>query len=313
MSSVVDLTRLPPPAIVEPLDYEALLAALKADLAGRAPELAPVLALESEPLVKLLQVAAWREMEIRARVNAAARAILLPLAAGADLDNLAARYGVVRLAGEDDERLRARVLIAYHQLAGAGSVAGWRFHALSAHPDVVAADVWSPRPGAVTVAVLARAVVHKNDCTLEQQAVGRALFGTHANADMRHIVAHDVHAAPLSDVVARLMREDVMPLTIDLRVIPAEIIPYTVTAHLIAPIGQDAALIAQEGRARLERDTRARAAFRVDVHRAALIGALMDARVRDVQLTAPAADIAVGPGQIAVMTDATLTAEVAHD
>ena len=310
---VIDITRLPPPAIVETLDYEALLAALKADLAARAPELAPVLALESEPLVKLLEVAAWREMEIRARVNAAARAILLPWAAGADLDNLAARYGVVRLAGEDDERLRARVLIAYHQLAGAGSVSGWRFHTLSAHPDVVAADVWSPRPGAVTVAVLARVVVHKNDCTPEQQAVGRALFGTHPNADMRHIVAHDVHAAPLADVVARLMREDVMPLTIDLRVIPAEIIPYTVTAHLVAPIGQDAALIAQEGRARLEREALDRAAFRVDVHRAALIGALMDARVRDVRLSAPAADISVGPGQIAVMTDATLTAEVAYD
>ena len=39
----------------------------------------------------------------------------------------------------------------------------------------------------------------------------------------------------------------------------------------------------------------------------------MDARVRDVRLSAPAADISVGPGQIAVMTDATLTAEVAYD
>jgi phage-related baseplate assembly protein len=313
MSSVVDLTHLPPPAIVETLDFESLLATLKADLAARAPALAPVLALESEPLVKLLEVAAWREMEIRARVNAAARAILLPWAAGADLDNIAARYGVARLLGEDDERLRARVLIAYHQLAGAGSVAGWRFHTLSAHPDVVAADVWSPRPGAVTVAVLARAVAHKNNCTAEQQAVGRALFGTHPNADMRYIVAHDVHAAPLADVVARLMSEEVMPLTIDLRVIPAEIVPYTVTAHLIVPIGQDAALIAQESRARLVRDALSRAAFRVDVHRAAIIGALMEARVRDVQLTAPAADIAIGPGQIAVMTDATITAEVAYD
>ena len=310
---VIDLTRLPPPAIVEPLDYEALLATLKADLTARAPELAPVLALESEPLTKLLEVAAWREMELRARVNAAARAILLPWAAGADLDSIAARYGVARLTGEDDDRLRARALIAYHQLAGAGSVAGWRHHALSAHPDVVAADVWSPRPGAVTVAVLARAVAHKNDVTIEQQAVGRALFGPHANADMRYVVATDRNTAPLADVVARLTREDVLPLTIDLRVIAAEIIPYAVTARLVAPIGQDAALIAQEARERLARDARARAAFRVDAHRSAILGALMDARVRDVRLTLPEADIAVGPGQIAVMTEAAITAEVAHD
>ena len=310
---VIDLTRLAAPAVVEQLDYESLLAQIKSGLTARAPELAPVLALESEPLTKLLEVAAWREMEIRARVNAAARAIMLPWAQGSDLDNIAARYGVERMAGEDDDRLRARVLIAYHQLAGAGSPAGWRYHALSANAAVIDADVWSPRPGAVTVSVLARAEAHERDCTLEQQAVGRALFGAHPRADMRYIVAADVHSGPLLDVVQRLTRDDVLPLTVDLRVTPVQIIPYAVTAHVISPPGNDAPLIAQEARDRLVREARSRAAFRVDVHRAALIGALMDVRVRDVHLSAPGDDIAVGPGQIAVMTEAVITAEATYD
>ena len=61
----IDLARLPPPDVVETIDYEAVLSSMKADLMARAPELAPVLALESEPLVKLLEVAAWREMVLR--------------------------------------------------------------------------------------------------------------------------------------------------------------------------------------------------------------------------------------------------------
>ncbi|MDO5641497.1 MAG: hypothetical protein Q4G26_03800 [Paracoccus sp. (in: a-proteobacteria)] len=43
----------------------------------RAPQLGPVLDLESEPLTKLLEVSAYREMVIHARINDAARAVML--------------------------------------------------------------------------------------------------------------------------------------------------------------------------------------------------------------------------------------------
>ena len=48
----VDLSRLPVPDAVEVLDYEAILAAMIADLAARAPELAAAFTIESDPLVK---------------------------------------------------------------------------------------------------------------------------------------------------------------------------------------------------------------------------------------------------------------------
>ncbi|MCX8018636.1 MAG: baseplate assembly protein, partial [Rhodocyclaceae bacterium] len=118
--SVIDLSHLPPPAVVETLDYEAILASLKADLSARLPELAPVLQLESEPLVKLLQVAAWRELVLRQRINEAAKSQLLAFATGSDLDHLAAFYGVARLPQEDDEALRGRVRARIMGFANAG-------------------------------------------------------------------------------------------------------------------------------------------------------------------------------------------------
>ena len=109
MSSILDTSALPSPAVVELLDFEAIVADIKADLLARYPEAATVLDLESEPLVKLLESFAFRELLFRARVNDAARAHLLAFATGADLDHLGALFGVSRMAGEHDERLRVRI------------------------------------------------------------------------------------------------------------------------------------------------------------------------------------------------------------
>ena len=49
-----DLTQLPPPEVVETLDFETILQVHRADLLARYPEAAAVIDLESEPLNKLL-------------------------------------------------------------------------------------------------------------------------------------------------------------------------------------------------------------------------------------------------------------------
>ena len=56
--NTLDLSALPRPAVVETLDYETVLAELRADLLRLYPAAAEVIDLESEPLIKLLQVAA---------------------------------------------------------------------------------------------------------------------------------------------------------------------------------------------------------------------------------------------------------------
>ncbi|NCC68604.1 MAG: hypothetical protein EOM14_10525 [Clostridia bacterium] len=49
--TAIDLSALPPPEVVEMLDFEQILLALRADVASRDPSLIAVLGLESEPIL----------------------------------------------------------------------------------------------------------------------------------------------------------------------------------------------------------------------------------------------------------------------
>lgn len=308
---MIDLNALPAPAVVQTLDYEAVLSGLRADLLARYPALREVLDLESEPVTKLLEVAAYRELLIRARINDAARAVMLPWAVGTDLDNLAARYDLARLPGEDDERLRARVLIGYHALSAAGSPASWRLRALSVSTDIRQVDVWSDRPGRVKVALLARVATPVQSASAAQQAVGRALFGNHPTPNTCWCVA-DASYPLIAQTAAALLADDVRPLTVDIDVTAAQVLPLAVRATLVHPPGPDATLIAQAARARLQQ-LAARSAFRVDVTRAALTAALLGDGVRDVRLHEPAQDMPAGLGQIVAITDIAIDTEARLD
>jgi len=91
------LPELPAPGVVEELDFEEILAAMKADLLSRDPAYGELL--ESDPAMKLLEVCAYRELLLRQRVNEAARAVMVAFAVGSDLDHLAALFGLERAAG----------------------------------------------------------------------------------------------------------------------------------------------------------------------------------------------------------------------
>ena len=103
----MELSTLPAPCIVEELSSDRIFASIWKDFIASYPDFSALL--ESDPAVKLIEVAAYREMLLRNRINIAARGQLLAYAAGTDLDHLAAFYGVERLAGEGDERLRLRI------------------------------------------------------------------------------------------------------------------------------------------------------------------------------------------------------------
>lgn len=143
---------LKPPDIIESLDYEDILSRMVQDLTARDPEFQNLL--ESDPAMKILEVAAWRELLIRQRVNDSARANLLAFAGGNDLEHLAAFYGVARLSGEDDAALKKRIQEKIVGWSTAGSRAHYRFHALSSDVRVRDARADSPTAGLVRVAVL---------------------------------------------------------------------------------------------------------------------------------------------------------------
>ena len=154
MSIAIDLSMLPPPSIIEELDFETLLAARRADLVERYPAAADVIALESEPLNKLLEESAYRELILRQRINEAARGVMLAFAGGADLQHLAALFGVQRQAGEADDALRLRTQQSLYRLSVAGPTEAYASHARAAASYIKDVAVTSPTPGTVLLTLL---------------------------------------------------------------------------------------------------------------------------------------------------------------
>lgn len=98
MRHLIDLSKLPAPQLIEELDYEAILNEMRKKLRELLPEWTGY-ELESDPANKVLEVAAYREMLLRQRVNEAVRGVLIAFAQGSDLDQLAAFYPEKRLDG----------------------------------------------------------------------------------------------------------------------------------------------------------------------------------------------------------------------
>ncbi|OAM03961.1 MAG: baseplate assembly protein J [Wolbachia endosymbiont of Dactylopius coccus] len=109
---------------------------------------------ESDPAMKILEVAAWRELLLRQRINEAVKSNLLKFATEEDLDNLAEFYGVERQKEEDDERFRKRVKAKIAGWSTGGSKEHYRYYALSADSRVKDALVESPIPGKVQISIL---------------------------------------------------------------------------------------------------------------------------------------------------------------
>ncbi|WP_107331431.1 baseplate J/gp47 family protein [Metapseudomonas otitidis] len=267
----IDLAQLPDPRVVEQLDYEQILEQRKAALLALWPEaeraeIAARMALESDPLNKLLQENAYRELVWRQRVNEAALATLLAKARGADLDQVAANYNVRRLVVtpatdqapavmEGDDALRERAQMAFEGLSTAGPRNAYVYHARSADGRVADATAVSPAPAEVVVTV-------------------QALAGDgSAPADL------------LAGVLAALSDEDVRPVADRVTVQGAQILPYSVTATLyLASTGPEAEPILAAAEARCRALVNARRRLGVEVSASAVHAALHVEGVRKVQL-----------------------------
>lgn len=262
----VDLALLPAPTVVEALDFEAVLADLQADLVARYPECADMLGRESEPLVKLLETAAYRETVLRARINDAALTNLLAFAAGADLDHLAAFYDVARLPDEPDDRLRRRVQLQIAALAGNGTRESYIVKAMTASIAVVDAAVLQPAAGSVDVALWISAGA---DVDVVLSAVRAAFADDAARTLGVPLTVRQAIARPIN-ISATIYRESAAPVDLAERL--ATSLPAALSAY------------AQLGR---------------DVPRSWLLGRLHGAGVSRVELAAPAGDVALAPDEYA--------------
>ncbi|WP_425385069.1 baseplate assembly protein [Wolbachia endosymbiont (group B) of Schoenobius gigantella] len=138
--------------IIEPLNFEEIFSRMKEELISRDESFTALV--ESDSAMKVLEVAAWRELLLRQRINEAVKSNLLKFAIGEDLDNLAEFYGVERQKEEDDERFRKIIKAKIIGWSTGGSKEHYRYHALSADSRVKDALVESPIPGKVQVSIL---------------------------------------------------------------------------------------------------------------------------------------------------------------
>lgn len=263
MTRSIDLSRIAPPDIVESLNFEVIYQEMMDEFRRLYPEWTA--ALESDPVVKLLEVAAYREMLVRARINDAARAVMLAYSVGSDLEHLAVLFGVARLENEDDTRLRYRTQLALEGFSTAGPVGAYVYHALSASVDVADIAVDSPDPGVVRVTILAAG----GDGT--------------ADADL------------LGAIGAALDADDVRPLTDEVIIESAAIIEYSIAAviHCYPGPSPDPVFAAAE---------QAAAAYVADQRRlgrditvSGLHAALHQPGVQRVDLIEPAATVMISP------------------
>ncbi|MER2297613.1 MAG: baseplate J/gp47 family protein [Pseudomonas sp.] len=269
----IDLTALPAPAVLEALDfedtYQAELATFRTLMETDGQEWSAPL--ESDPVTKLIELGTYRRLLNRARVNDAAKALLLAYATGADLDQLAANVSLQRLVVqaedltavppvlavlEEDDALRERVQLVYEGLTTAGPRNSYILHARNASGLVADATAESPSPAAVVVTVL----------SLEGN-------GT-AEADL------------LDAVSAYLNDDDVRPVADRLTVQSAQILPYTISAKVyMAGNGPENEAILATCRGRLQAWVNPRRRLGVEVARSGVDAQLHINGVTRVELT----------------------------
>lgn len=288
--TAIDLSQIPAPDVVSPLDFEGILAAMIADVRSRYPEFSALV--ESEPAYKIFEVCAYRELMVRQSVNDGARAVMLPYATGADLDNLASLFGVVRLVldpgdaqavppvaptYESDADLRRRTQLALEGFSTAGPSGAYEFHALSASGQVLDAAAISPSPGNVTVVVLSR--------------IGDGEAST-------ELV--DTVAAALND-------EDVRPLCDAVTVQSATIVDYTIVAALKFLPGPDPATVLEAAQAAVAQYAADQHRIGRDVTLSGIYAALHRPGVARVDLTSPVANIVIADTAASYCTAITIT------
>ena len=295
--SPIDLSQLPAPQLVESLSFETILADRKARLISLYPleeqeRVAARLALESEPMTKLLQENAYRELQLRQRVNDAIRGVMLAYAVGTDLDHIGANYEVRRLTldfgdptaippvpptYESDEDFRRRVQLSPEGYTTAGCEGHYDIHGLSADADVRDVSATSPAPGVVAVYVLSRE-------------------GNGAASD-----------ALLAAVNRALSDESVRPMTDMVQVHSAAIVDYAIDAELVMFPGPDGDVVRDAALSAARAYVQAQQRIGYDITLSGIYAALHQPGVQRVNLWAPTDNLIISDAEAAFCSGINVT------
>lgn len=314
----VDFTSLPAPRLVEEIDYQVIKQQMLEDLRLRDPGYTEIY--ESDPGVKILEVAAFREMILRQRVNDAYVGTLIRYALGGDLDNLAAFYNVTRLEGESDLALRERTRIRVAGSSSAGPAEWYQSVALAASIYVREATITSPAPGEVLVAVLSTEgdeIAEAAGAALDALGLMWGVERSNGETDSSYRDRVNLVAAPqgsyglASPALLQIVDEavnatDVRVVTDMVSVRSVDIVPVDVAASIW--LYHDTPSSVFTGlHTTLQQSFDTISGIGWDVTQSWLIGALQQPGVQRVELSVPSADVVISGTQAPKLRTVTLT------
>lgn len=232
----------------------------------------------------LFALLAMREQKLRQSINTAAREALLVTASGTNLDNIAALFNVqrkiIRVADdsdesvastvlESDEQLRTRAQFALSAISNAGTEKAYLYRILSADERVKHANVFSPEPGQVEVRVLSHVADGYADNKLLEK-VSQAINATY-----------------------------VRPLTDQVTVLSAQIIPYTVAVEITVGSEQHQQSRYESAINHLQRYVNEHSTLGASITHSGILSALSAVDSINVTVIEPPDDIYVSPRQSA--------------
>lgn len=265
------LAGIEPPPIIEPLSFETIRAELLADAVARlnAAGIAyNVSAVESDPVVMLCEAYAYRELNLRARINDAVKAVLLATSYGGNLDHLGAFYATERQTDETDERFKRRIQLAPESLSTAGPEGAYQYHVLTRSTWARDVTAVSPKPGTVLVTALASG---SNPVPTAEQ---------------------------LSDIYAYLTSEPIRPLTDMVQVRPPNVRHVSLEAKLILYPGPQAAVVQAKALSSVTDWLETNRMLGMNIRRSALMSKLHQDGVHSVDLVSPATDLVLNPTEV---------------
>ena len=280
------LSLLPPPAVIQTVDYAAIKSARVADLAARlaaAGVAFDVSALETDPAVILQEEGAGREVLNLAAINDAAKAVMILYAEGDDQDVLYALLGIRRLTltpsdsttnpptaavMESDDAFRARAQIALEGTAPGLTGGGYASVALRASAEVRRVGLITAPGGVVNVILQGNVNADGSVSSAAVQAVAAAL-----NDDWS---SDPATGSQLTDIP---------------QVRSATPHPYAIVARAIVPIGPSLAVVRAASLAALAKATTSLQLIGNAVPTDALIAAGRVAPMTKFILDQPAADV----------------------
>ena len=270
----MNLSDLETPQILEELSLNEILEQMRNRLIEIDSNFTAYL--ESDPLIKLMEIAAYRELLLRQRINQAAKANLLAFATETDLDNLVAFYGITRNKNETDDELRKRTQAKIIGWSSAGSRDAYKFHALNSDSRVKEANADSPEPGLVRISILSK--------------------------ENNGVVSDEL----LETVNNYMQRDDIRMLTDNVQVVPCNLIDISVRAKIILMSSTPTEFLSTI-KTSFKNAFAKISGLGVSISRSWIISNLFLDGVKDIQLLNPISDVKVGETECARLVEVELS------